>query len=112
MVEMNDLEGTITAVNDTVGTQTVTLNINSSAFTAFTFPTAAQAAIALSKAILVPIGMNTAQAIASSVNRLSDAMDNRGIIGVELVGGATGPGGATSNVMYWSTWKAFSVDNK
>ena len=112
MVEINELEATITAVNDAVGTQTVTLDIDSSAFTAFTFPTAAKAAIALGRAMLVPIGMNTATAIAQSVDRLSDAMDNEGFIGVELVGGATGPGGNTSDVMYWKTFKAFSVDNE
>ena len=112
MVEIDKLEGIITAINDAVGTQTVTLDIDSSAFTAFTFPTAAKAAIPLSKAMLVPIGIDTATAIAQSVNILSDAMDNEGFIGVTLVGAATGPGGASSDVMYWKTFKAFSVNNE
>lgn len=112
MVEINGLEGTITAVDNTVGTQTVTLNIDSSGFTAFTFPTAAKAAIALAKAILVPSAMNVGYARAQSVDELSDARDNRGLIGVKLIGGASGPGGDTSDVMYWRAWKAESVNNE
>lgn len=112
MVEINGLEGTITAVDNTVGTQTVTLNIDSSGFTAFTFPTAAKAAIALSKAILVPSAMDVGFARAQSVDELSDARNNQGLIGVKLIGGAAGPGGNTSDVMYWRAWRAEKVTNE
>lgn len=112
MVEINGLEGTITAVDNAVGTQTVTLNIDSSGFTAFTFPTAAKAAIALSKAILVPSAMDVGFARAQSVDELSDARNNQGLIGVKLIGGAAGPGGATSDVMYWRAWRAEKVNNE
>lgn len=112
MTEINGLEGTITAVNNAVGTQTVTLDIDSSGFTAFTFPTAAKAAIPLRKAMLVPSAMDVGYARAQSVDELSDARDNRGLIGVKLIGGAAGPGGASSDVMYWRVWKAESVNNE
>src|SRR3990167_6550357 len=113
MVEINGLEGTITAVNDAVGTQTVTLDIDSSGFTAFTFPTAAKAAVtALTRAILVPSAMNVGYARAQSVDELSDARTNTSLIGVKLIGGASGPGGASSDVMYWRAWRAEKVTNE
>ena len=112
MVEMDGLLGTITAVNDAVATQTFTVSIDATGFTNFTFPTAAEAAAnPLSQALVVPVGMDTAQAIASAVDILSDATDNRGLIGVNLAGGADSPGGANADVMYWVAGKSFSVDN-
>lgn len=112
MVEIDGLQATVVAVNDAVGTQTVTLDIDSSGFTAFTFPTAAKAAVPLSRAMLVPSAMNVSYARAQSVDELSDARSNQGLIGVRLVGGADGPGGASSDVMYWRAFKAQSVDNE
>ncbi len=112
MVEMDGLLGTITAINDAIATQQITVDIDSSAFTAFTFPTAAQAADPLSQALVVPVGMNIERARADSVNELSDATDNRGFIGVRLPTGADAPGGALNDVMYWVAGKSFSVDNR
>ena len=54
MVEMNGLTGQITAIDTTANT--VTLNINSSAFTAFAFPTSATAAAGSSFANMAPAG--------------------------------------------------------
>lgn len=112
MVQIDGLQGTITAVNNAVGTQTFTVDIDSSAFTAFTFPTAAKAAIALVKAIVVPVGMDVGYARAQSVDELSDARNNQGLIGVRMIGGASGPAGASSDVIYWKAWRADSVNNE
>ena len=112
MVEIDGLIGTITAVDDTVGTQTITVDIDSSAFTAFTFPTADKAANPLSKAMVVPVGIDTAQAIASSVNELSDATDNQGLIGVDLAAGVSSPAGQNNDVIYWVAGKSFLVNNE
>lgn len=111
MTEMNNLLGTITAINDAVATQTITVDIDSTNFTAFSFPTAAQAATALRKAMVVPVGMDTAQAISSSVDLLSDATDNQGFIGVELAAGNDSPAGNNNDVIYWVAGKSFSVSN-
>ena len=54
MTQMNGLTGTVTAINTT--TNTVTVDINSSAFTAFAFPTSATAANGVSFPIAVPAG--------------------------------------------------------
>ncbi len=111
MTEIDNLTGTITAVDNTVATQTITVDIDSTAFTAFSFPTAAQAAATLHKAMVVPIGMDTAQAITSAVDLLSDATDNQSIIGMQLAGGDDAPGGGNNDVMYWQAGKSFSVTN-
>ena len=112
MTQMDGLLGTVTAVDNTVATQTITVDIDSSAFTAFAFPTAAQsAANVLSKAMVVPVGMDTAQAITSSVDILGDATLNEGFLGMRLAAGANSPAGANTNVVYWVAGKSFSVDN-
>lgn len=112
MTEIDGLEGTITAINDAVGTQTITVDIDSSGFTAFTFPTAAKAGIALDRAIVVPVAMNVGYARANSLDELSDARSNQGLIGVKLIGGASGPGGASNDVMYWRAYRAEKVTNE
>ena len=53
MTEMDGLTGEITAINTT--TNTITVNINSSAFTAFAYPTSANASL-YSKPHIVPAG--------------------------------------------------------
>lgn len=101
MTEADGLLGTVVAVNDAVGTQTVTLDINSSSFTAFTFPTAAQFVGARSRAMLVPVGVDTATAIAQSANLLSDATVNEGFIGVALLAGTDSPAGQVNDSIFW-----------
>lgn len=108
---INGLSGTVTSVNDAVGTQTVTLDIDSSSFGAFTFPDAVQAAGALSKALLIPEGENSPYAYSNNINVLSDAVYNTGYLGVTLKGGASAPGGGNNDVMYWVAGKSYSVDN-
>jgi hypothetical protein len=112
MVEMDGLLGTVTAVDDTTATQSITVNIDSSGFTAFAFPTSAQAASPLSQAMVMPVGMDTAQAQSSSVDQLSDATDNVGYIGMLLGAGASAPAGASNDVMYWRAYKSELVNNE
>lgn len=110
MVEMDGLLGTITAIDTTATTgNSVTVDINSSAFTAFAWPLTA--AVPFTAAELVPVGDDSAQALASGVDTLSGATVNTGFIGIKLTGGASNPGGANTNVMYWVAGKSFSVSN-
>lgn len=113
MTEINELSGTITATGaaDASGfTNTVTVDIDSSAFTAFAWP--ASAAVPIEHAHAVPLGMDSAQALSSAVDLLGDATDNLAVLGMQLAGGAGNPGGANTNVMWWQAGKAFSVDNQ
>ncbi len=105
MTEINGLSGTVTAVGST---STFTVNIDSSAFTTFTFPVTANPG-AYTPAQVVPFGEDTAQALSSSTNILGDATVNTGYIGVKLAYGAAAPAGVNNDVIYWVAGKSFNV---
>jgi len=68
-------------------------------------------AVPFSPAQVVPFGEDTAQAISSSVDMLSDATVNTGYIGMQLGAGVDGPAGQANDVIYWVANKSFSVSN-
>ncbi len=112
MPEINGLQGTIVAVNDTLATQTITLNIDSTAFTPFTWPLG-NALGDYSPAIVVPVGMDTAYAVTNSttlapINILSDAVTNTGQQGVILAAGINSPGGQIGDVLSWTAGASYS----
>lgn len=84
MTQLDNLLGTITAIGTADGdsaTNTITVDVDSSAFTAFAFPTSATAAAGVSFAQVVPVG----EAAASPYqNLLDDATDNQSITGVTI----------------------------
>jgi len=111
MIEINNMIGTILTVDDTIGNCVVAVDIDSSSFTPFTFPTNDNVAFdPISKAMAVPIGEDTARALALSTNILSDATDNRGYIGVRLIAGDFGPAGQNGDDIYWSAGVSTVVD--
>lgn len=79
MVEMDDLLGNITAVNTT--TNTITVDIDSSAFTAFAYPSSATAGAGVDFPLVVPVGET---ANSTYANTLDDATDNQAITGVTI----------------------------
>ena len=104
-VELNELQGTVLSVN--TATNSVTVNIDSSGFTAFTFLTNLLYPISFAQA--VPIGQDTAYSLTQpNVNILADATINTGYIGMLLPAGANSPGGAGNDVVYWRAGKSFS----
>lgn len=94
MIEANNLIGEITAVS--TANNTVTLNIDSSGFTAFAFPTSAIAAAGVTPSHIVPVG--------DAATTLAGSMDNTAQIVMELGAGADGPAGSTSDVIYWEAF--------
>jgi hypothetical protein len=81
MVEMNGLLGTITAVTTSATVNSITVNIDSSGFTAFAFPTSAVAALGIGVPEVTPVG----EAAASPYqNLLDDATRNVSITGVSI----------------------------
>jgi len=102
MVEMDGLLGNITAVS--TANNTITVDIDSSAFTAFAFP--ATAGVPFTLAEVVPVGET---ANSTYANTLDDATDNVSLIGMELGAGIDGPAGSSSDVIYWKAGKSFSV---
>lgn len=111
MTEMNGILATIVAIDTDVETgNTITIDVDSSAFTLFEFPVNAD--ISFSPAMTVPVGENTAVALQLGQDILADATFNRGSIGMILQGGASCPAGANNDVIYWVAGKSFSVDNQ
>lgn len=102
MVQLDGLTGTVTVVD----TNNFTVNIDTTAFTAFTYPTAAQMPATFPQ--VVPVGEDTAGALAFSPvpDILSDATVNTGYLGVILPAGANSPGGQANDVVYWVAGKS------
>ena len=98
IVQLNNLQGTVIAVN--TATNTFTVDIDSSAFTPFVFPGAAAS----------PYTPAHCMAFASPASRnlslLDDATRNEAAIGIRLPGGAGLPGGSANDVMYWVAGKS------
>lgn len=103
MAEINGLEGNVTAINTT--NNTITLDIDSSSFSAFAFP--ATAAAPFTPALVLPFGENVEYPDLSS-----DSVYNQSYMGMKLAGGAQSPAGSASDVIYWTAGKSFSVDNE
>lgn len=113
MTELDGLQGTIIAIGtaDVDGaTNTITVDIDVSGFTAFAWPLTAGPRS--TPAQIVPVGANTAEGLALNANILSDATLNTGYIGIKLQAGTSSPAGASSDVIYWVAGKSFSVDNQ
>ena len=112
MTQLDGVQATIVAVGaaDADGvTNTITVNVDTTGFTAFAFPLTT--ANGFTPAQIVPMGENTAQAITSNVNILGDATVNTGYIGIQLIAGANSPGGQNNDLIYWVAGKSFSVNN-
>ena len=105
MTQMDGLSATITAV--TAGT--MTLDVDSSGFTAFVFPGAGL--VPFTQAQVVPFGQDTSQSLISGVDILADAADNQSVLAMSLPGGGDNPGGGNNDVMYWIAGRSFDVMN-
>lgn len=110
MVEINGIEATIVAIDTTTTTgNTITVNVDSTNFTPFVFPSSYQ--VPFTPAEIVPIGEDTATALDLNVNILSDAVEDEGYIGIILTGGPGQPAGYIGDNMFWIAGKSFSVTN-
>lgn len=107
MVEMNGLIGNITAV----AASTITVDINSTGFTAFAWPLTAVAAAPHTFAQVVPVGEDTAVALAAvpQADILSDATINTGYTGIILGAGITSPAGSNGDVIRWRATSSFNL---
>lgn len=103
MIEADGLTGMITAINTT--TNTITLDIDSSTFTAFAFP--ATTDVPFSPAMVIPFGEDV-----TYPNLSDDSVNNTGVMGIKLASGVVSPAGSTSDVIYWTAGKSFSVTNE
>ena len=107
MVEMNGLIGNIVAV----AASTITVDIDSTGFTPFAWPLTAVAAAPHTFAQVVPVGEDTAVALAAvpQANILSDATINTGYTGIVLGAGITSPAGTAGDVIRWRATSSFNL---
>ncbi len=109
-VQLDGQVATITNVNDTAAivgvfpAVSITVNVSMNGVTPFTFPN--ESDYPFTFALTVPVGENSAYAIAQAQNILSDATYNTGYIGVILSAGANSPAGANNDVIYWVAGKS------
>jgi len=112
MTQMDGLQGDIVAVGATDAngyTNTITVDIDTTGFTAFAFPLTTDPGF--TPAQIVPIGESTAVALQFNTNILGDSTTNTATIGIQLQAGSASPAGVATNVIYWVAGKSFSVNN-
>lgn len=113
MTEIDGLVGNIvdTGQADTDGrTNTITVDIDTSAFTAFAFPVSDQAPF--TPATISPVGEDSGVVLDKGVSPLQGATRNTALIGMRLAAGNDSPAGANNDEVYWVAGKSFSVDNQ
>ncbi len=108
MIEINNLIGTVVAVD--LVNNTVTVDIDTTGFTAFAFPLTAD--VPFTPAQAVPVGEDTAVANFFGVDPLGDAVFNNAEIGMLLQAGVLSPAGVNGDVIFWKAGASFSVDNQ
>jgi len=101
MVELDGISGDITAVTDS----TFTVNVDTSGMTTFAFPQYGD--VPCDYAVVVPVGDDKT----SSGYNAPGAFTNDGKIGVTLTAGTIAPAGSNNDVIYWTAYKSFEVDN-
>jgi len=105
MVELDGLVGNIIAV----GANQISVDIDSSTFSAFVFPGVALYPFTFAQ--VVPVGEDTSLALALGADILGDATINQLEIGMLLAGGANSPAGSNADLIFWKAGKSFSVSN-
>lgn len=115
MVQMDQMTGTITAVNavgasGNIGAYNLTVNINSSAFTAFAFPVTTLSPTATLFATLSPAGSQTSFNTVTNVQTgyeftLTPFHTGQFTPYMLLVGGAQSPAGANNDIINWAAYK-------
>ncbi len=108
MTQMNNLTGTITAVSAT--NYTLTVDIDSSAFTAFAFPASTGSPTAALFATLAPAGASTQQNVITGLYtgydfNLQPFRTGEFTPYMFLAGGAQSPAGAASDIIVWQAFK-------
>ena len=97
----NYLSATVVTVIDA---NNFSINIDTSSFTAFSFPTVTQMPSTFPE--VIPFGENTALALSLGVDILGDATVNTGFLGMTLAAGALMPAGSANDVIYWRSGKS------
>jgi hypothetical protein len=96
MIELDGLQGTVVAT----AAGSFTVDIDTTAFTAFAWP--AIASVPFTPAEVIPVGEDSVVA----PNGLGDATENQAYIGMILGAGVLSPAGSNTDVIYWVAGKS------
>jgi len=108
MVELDRYEATVLTI---VNAYSFTINVDTTAMTAFAFPLTADVGAGMSFAQVTPIGMDMVTALSTGADYLKDATVNELYIGCLVpgnpaaVGTFFNPGGANGDLIYWLAGK-------
>ncbi len=113
MTQLDGMTGTITAVTNPVTAawiSTITVNIDSTGFSVFTYLNSVSLK---NRAIVAPVGVNTAYVLQQNPvgNILNDAVRNNEQVGALLAAGANSPAGVANDVIYWIAGSSANVNN-
>jgi hypothetical protein len=116
MTGLANLKGVVTAVKAATSTtcSQVTVNIDTSGFTAFTLPTSAQAVVGIGQqpvSLIVPAGSGVIPSQNPPGTNLLDAFDNRNIWVIHL-GGTVFANSTTGDVWEWKAVYADEYNNQ
>jgi hypothetical protein len=103
---MTQLNGLTATVLTTPTAGTFTIDVDTTAFTAFAFPTIANVTTygAFTQAQVIPFGET---ATSTYANKLDDAVYNKSFLGMILAAGVQAPaGGTNADVIYWVAGKS------
>ncbi len=108
MTQINGLTGTIVAMSS--ANYTMTVDIDSSAFTAFAFPTSASSPTSALFATVAPAGASTTQNQSTGVYtgynfQYQPFRTSQFVPYMFLAGGAQSPAGASNDVINWAAYK-------
>ena len=108
---MTELDRTNAIVVTVVDAYNFTINVDTTAMTAFAFPLTGDVGPGMSFAQIIPFGIDMNTAMAASVDYLADATVNQGYIGMLLGANPAGgvnycPAGVTDDVIYWVAGKS------
>lgn len=109
MTQLNEVQATIVAVGVTDGggsTNTITVDVDTTAFTAFAWPLTGNPAFTYPQ--VTPVGMNTGASIVFNTNIIGDSEVNIGTIGISLGGGAQGAAGSNGDIIYYVAGKSYN----
>jgi hypothetical protein len=118
MDEINNREVRVLSVTNSATVSSITIDLDTTGFTAFTFPTSAVAAAGVSPAVCVPSASGVVPDAGSATipqeppgTNLRDAFDNRNVRIIHF-GGALFANGTTGDVWMWQAYKYDQYNNQ
>jgi hypothetical protein len=102
--ELDGVYASIIDIDTDLGVNTITLNIDATGTTNFTYPL--NGAFPFTFAQVLPVGTDQTVAVANNANELASAWDNTAILGISLAAGPLSPAGEDGDEIVYRMLKA------